>query len=110
MTLCSELDDDYETKEEQNARTASSPKKDGMVLTILEGLSAHMGWQFHLPEEMHEQIVVTIWHAKLFVNKENEAFEDHLVGMNKHIRKCLQPQRSSIPLRDRIIGLIFVLF
>ena len=72
MTSYSKFDDDNdETNEEQNAKKTPPPKRDDKVLTILEALPVHMGWQqiFHLPKEMCEQVVAVIRNARLYVDK-----------------------------------------
>jgi len=67
MTSYSEFDEDNEeTNEEQSA-----PLKRDKVIIVLEALPVHVAWHqnFHLWEDMHEQIVVTIHHTKLYTDK-----------------------------------------
>jgi len=72
MVLCSELEDeDGEEDVQADAQEASSPSTDDKVLAVLEILPELMSWKqiFHLGEEMREQVVVALHHAKLYVDK-----------------------------------------
>ena len=81
-TSCSESDDD-----ETNKELSVPLKRDDKVLTVLEVLPVHMRWQqiFHLPEEMHEQIVIVIRRAELYAEKLKDA---SLTRSSVHCATC----------------------
>ena len=72
MVSCSELEDeDVEEDVQAVVQEAAAPNTDDKIIAILKGLPEHMSWKqiFHLPEELREQVVVTLHHAMLFVDK-----------------------------------------
>jgi len=72
MVSCSELkDEDGEEDVQIDVQEAPSSSTYDKVLAVLEVLPERMSWKqiFHLPEEMHEQVVVALHHAKLYVDK-----------------------------------------
>ena len=72
MVSCSELEDeDDEDDVHADVQQAASLRTDKKVIAVVEVLPKHMSWKqiFHLPEETHEQVVVALHHAKLYVDK-----------------------------------------
>lgn len=72
MASCSELEDKDDEEDEQIDSLKASPSNtDDKVIVVLEALPACMRLKhiFHFPKVMHEQIVVTVHHAKSHVDK-----------------------------------------
>jgi len=62
MVSCSELEDEDDEQDVQtNVQEASSPSIDDKVLAVLDILTM---LEKNLPEEMHKQVVVALYHAK----------------------------------------------
>jgi len=78
MVSCSELEDkDGEEDVQASVQEAPAPSTDDKVLTVLKVLPEHMSWKqiFQLPENMREQVMVALHHAKLYVDKVKEVKE-----------------------------------
>jgi len=78
MTSCSELEDEEDEEDTQeDAQKTSSSNTDDRDLAILEALPECMSWKeiFQLPEEMREQVVAVMCHAKLYADKTKEVKE-----------------------------------
>ena len=72
MVSCSELEDENDEEDEQVDFSKVSPLNiDDKDLTVLEALPIGMSGKqiFHLPEEIHEQIVFALRHVKLYNGK-----------------------------------------
>ena len=78
MASCSELEDEDDDEDAQeDLQKASSSNTDDRVLAILEALPERMSWKeiFQLPEEMREQVVAAMRHAKSYADKVKEVKE-----------------------------------
>jgi len=85
MTSCYELENEEDEKE---AKLEKPPKNDGEALTSLEALPVCDDWRqiFSLPKEIRQQIVASLQHPKLYVDKVKSP--DQLVKDVAHYAAC----------------------
>jgi len=72
MVSCSELEDENSEEDvQEDVQEVYALSADDKVLVVLEVLSERMSWKqiFHLPEEMREQVVIALYHVKLYADK-----------------------------------------
>jgi len=72
MVSYSELEDENSEEDvQEDVQEVSALSTDDKVLAVLEVLPKRMSWKqiFHLPEEMREQVVIALHHAKLYADK-----------------------------------------